>query len=109
MSLATFYDTFVFNESNVIISQKRDRFSLKMKLKVANLFFVLQLFPFLIFAKKRTIFDSSEIDEKALARSYEEDDDIEISELPVTDERKKFESIDWGKFTIIQPLRIFYL
>ncbi len=109
MSLATFYDTFVFNESNVIISQKRDRFSLKMKPKVANLFFVLQLFPFLIFAKKRTIFDSSEINEKALARSYEEGDDIEISELPVTDERKKFESIDWGKFTIIQPLRIFYL
>ena len=69
-----------------------------MKLVTANLIFVLQFFlPFLIFAKKRATFDSSEIDEKALARSYEEGDDIEISELPATDERKKFEGIDWGK------------
>jgi len=68
-----------------------------MKLVTANLFFVLQFFPFLIFAKKRATFDSSEIDEKTLARSYEKGDDIEISELPATDERKKFEGIDWEK------------
>jgi hypothetical protein len=80
-----------------------------MKLVTANLFFVLQFFPFLIFAKKRATFDSSEIDEKTLARSYEKGDDIEISELPATDERKKFEGIDWGKTLQIQPLRMFAL
>ena len=80
-----------------------------MKLITANLFFSLQFFTFLIFAKKRATFDSSEIDEKALARSYEEGDDIEISELPATDERKKFDGIDWGKTVQTQPVRMFSL
>ena len=56
--------------------------------------------------KRRDVFDSYEIDENALARSYEEGDDIDVRELPSTDERKKFEGIDWGEFLFLKAIKI---